>query len=84
MCKVKVFPFDGQATAAGGAAASNYFASQKVFAINGPMVGPENTGFKPVAKRNGQVSFSTTFALDAIGPDPRPGTHTGARFRRGR
>jgi branched-chain amino acid transport system substrate-binding protein len=68
-CKVTVVAVDGQATAAGGAAASNYFASQKVFAINGPMVGPENTGFKPVGKRNGQVSFSTTFALDAIGPE---------------
>ena len=68
-CKVTVVAVDGQATAAGGAAASNYFASQKVFAINGPIVGPENTGFKPVAKRNGQVTFTTTFALDAIGPD---------------
>ena len=68
-CKVTVVSVDGQATAAGGAAASNYFASQKVFAINGPVVGPENAGFKPVAKRNGQVSFTTTFALDAIGPD---------------
>jgi branched-chain amino acid transport system substrate-binding protein len=68
-CNVVVVAFDGLATAAGAAAASNYFASQKVFAINGPMVAPENTGFKPVAKRNGQVSFSTTFALDAIGPE---------------
>jgi branched-chain amino acid transport system substrate-binding protein len=68
-CKVKVVSFDGQSTAAGGAAASNYFASQKVFAINGPILGPENAGFKAVAKRNNQVSFTTTFALDAIGPE---------------
>lgn len=68
-CKVTVVAVDGMATAAGGAAASNYLASQKVFAINGPIVGPENSGFKPLAKRNGQVSFATTFALDAIGPD---------------
>jgi len=35
----------------------------------GPVSSPENTGFKPVGKRNGQLNFTTTFALDAIGPD---------------
>lgn len=67
-CKVVVVPVDAQSTVAGGAAASNYLASQGVHAVNGPIVGPENTGFKPVAKRNDQVTFTSTFAVDAIGP----------------
>jgi branched-chain amino acid transport system substrate-binding protein len=68
-CKVTVVPVDSLSTVAGGAAASNYLASQGVRAVAGPIVGPENSGWKPVAKRNGQVSFTTTFAADAIGPD---------------
>jgi branched-chain amino acid transport system substrate-binding protein len=68
-CKVVVVPVDALSTVAGGAAASNYLASQGVHALNGPIVGPENSGFKPVAKRNCQVTFCATFAADAIGPD---------------
>jgi branched-chain amino acid transport system substrate-binding protein len=68
-CTVKVISVDAQSTVAGGAAASNYLASQGVHAVIGPVVGPENSGFLPVAKRNGQVSFTTTFAKDAISPD---------------
>jgi branched-chain amino acid transport system substrate-binding protein len=68
-CSVKVVPFDSQYTAAGGAAAANFFASESVHAVIGPVGAPEVTGFKPVAKRNDQVSFNTTYAKDAIGPD---------------
>lgn len=68
-CKVKVVAVDGLSTVAGGAAASNYFASEKVFAINGPVLSTEITGFKPVSKRNNQVNFATGFAKDVIGPD---------------
>jgi branched-chain amino acid transport system substrate-binding protein len=68
-CKVVVVPVDALSTVAGGAAASNYLASQGVHAVNGPIVGPENAGFKPVAKRNDQVTFTATFATEAIGPD---------------
>ena len=68
-CKVVVVPYDSLGTVAGGAAASNYFASQKVFAINGPINSTEVTGFKPVGKRNNQVSFTSTFARDAMAPE---------------
>jgi branched-chain amino acid transport system substrate-binding protein len=68
-CKVTVFSFDAQSTAAGGAAASNYFASQGVHLVVGPIPSPETTGFKPVAKRHGQINFATSFSVDAIGPD---------------
>ena len=68
-CKVVVIAVDSMSTAAGAAAAANYLASQGVHATNGPVVGPESTGFKPVGKRNKIVSFTPTFAADAIGPD---------------
>ena len=68
-CKVTTSAYDDPMTAAGGAAASNYFAGQGIHLVVGPVTSPENTGFKPVAKRNGQLNFTTTFALDAIGPD---------------
>lgn len=68
-CRVAVYTFDSQYTAAGGAAAANYFASEGVHAVNGPVGSPELTGFKPVAKRQGQINFSTSYAKDAIGPD---------------
>src|SRR5436853_5319674 len=68
-CKVTVVPYHSLALASGAAAAANFFASQDVHAVNGPVVGPESTGFKPVAKRNGIISFTSTFAMDAIGPD---------------
>jgi branched-chain amino acid transport system substrate-binding protein len=67
-CKVSVASFDSQATAAGGAAASNYMASQGVYAIIGPIPSPEVTGFKPVAKRHNQVNMSSSYAADVIGP----------------
>ncbi len=68
-CKVTVNTVDTLQTAAGAAAASNTLASQGVRLVVGPVSSPENTGWKPVGKRNNQLNFTTTFALDAIGPD---------------
>ena len=68
-CKVSVVSFDSQYTSAGGAAASNFFASQDVHAVIGPVGAPEHTGFKAAAKRHGQLNFTPTFAADALGPD---------------
>lgn len=68
-CKVTVSSVDTLATAAGAAAASNTLASQGIKLVVGPVSGAENAGWKPVAKRNGQLHFTSTFALDAIGPD---------------
>jgi branched-chain amino acid transport system substrate-binding protein len=68
-CKVKVVAIDGQCTAAGGAAASNLLASENVAATMGPLCSPESTGFRPVAKRNGQVSFSTSYMKDILTPE---------------
>ena len=69
MCKVEVVSHDWQSTTADAAAASNYFAGQGVHAINGPILSPENTEWKPVANRNNQVNFATSFAADVIGRD---------------
>lgn len=74
-CKVSVVSVDTQSTVAGGAAASNTLASQNIFAINGPIPSTEVAGFRPVAKRNGQVWFTPTFKVDAIGPDFPNGFH---------
>jgi branched-chain amino acid transport system substrate-binding protein len=68
-CKVTVTSVDALSTAAGGAAASNTLASQGIHLIIGPVPAPEAAGFKPVAKRNNQLFFTTTFAADAIGPE---------------
>ncbi len=72
-CKVSVISVDSQSTAAGGAAAANYLASQGAHAVVGPVISPEITGFKPVAKRNGLVNFTPSFAADVISPE-FPGT----------
>jgi len=68
-CRVEVVPYDSQYTAAGGAAASNYLANEDVHAVIGPVGAPEHTGFKNVAKRYKQLSFTPTFAADALSPD---------------
>lgn len=68
-CQVKVVSYDAQSNASGGAAASNYLASQNVHAVVGPISSPETTGFKPVAKRNGQVNFASSYVATVIGPD---------------
>jgi branched-chain amino acid transport system substrate-binding protein len=68
-CKVKVVPYDSLCTAAGGAAASNFMASEKVAVVLGPSCSPETTGFRPVAKRHGQVNFSASYMLGVISPE---------------
>lgn len=67
-CKVSVVSFDSKYTADGAAAGANYFASQNVKFIIGPVGSPEATGIKPVAQRNGQITFSTAYAKNAIEP----------------
>ena len=68
-CTVTVVGFDSKYTSAGGAAAANYFVSEDIHAILGPVGTPEVEGFKSVGKRNGLVSFNMTYAKDALGPD---------------
>lgn len=68
-CQVRVVAVDAQCSSAGGAAAANTLAGQGIQAAIGPVCSPETTGFKPVAQRNGQVIFSSSYASDVIGPD---------------
>lgn len=68
-CKVTTVGYDSLYTSAGGAAAGNYFASEDIHVVLGPVGSPEVTGFKPIGKRNQLVSFNMTYAKDAIGPD---------------
>lgn len=68
-CTVTVVGLDSKYTSAGGAAAANYFVSEDIHAILGPVGTPEVEGFKSVGKRNGLVSFNMTYAKDALGPD---------------
>ena len=68
-CTVKVVSFDSQMTAAGGAAAANFLASENIHVTLGPVGGPEVVGFRPVAKRNGVVFFSDTYIGDALSPE---------------
>jgi branched-chain amino acid transport system substrate-binding protein len=74
-CKVKIYPFDSLYTAAGGAAASNYFASENIHVTMGPIGSPETTGFRPVGKRNGQVHFSHSYMREVITPEFPLGFH---------
>ncbi|WP_334151523.1 ABC transporter substrate-binding protein [Hyphomicrobium sp.] len=66
-CKVTVVTYDTKYTADGAAAGANYLASQNVKLIIGPVGSPEATGIKPVAHRNGQLTFNSAMAKDAIG-----------------
>ncbi len=68
-CAVRVVAFDAGASAAGGAAAANYFASQGVRAVIGPVLSTEHTGFKNISGRLGITHFTPTFALDALAPE---------------
>jgi branched-chain amino acid transport system substrate-binding protein len=68
-CRVTVYAVDTLQTVAGSAAASNMLASQEIKLVIGPVSSAENTGFKTVAKRNKQLHFTSTFAVDAIGPE---------------
>ena len=74
-CRVKVVTVDGLCTAAGGAAASNLLASEGIVATTGPICSPETTGFQPVAKRHGQIYFSSSYKHDVIGADWPMGFH---------
>ena len=68
-CMVKVVSFDSLCTVAGGAAASNYMASEGVSVVLGPVCSPETTGFRPVAQRQKQTSFSGSYMLGVISPE---------------
>ena len=74
-CKVRVVAVDALCTAAGGAAASNYFASENIKILIGPICSPETTGFQPVSKRYGQIFFNSSYKSDSIGPDWPLGFH---------
>lgn len=66
-CKVTVVSYDTKYTAEGAAAGANYLASQDVKLIVGPVGSPEATGIKPVANRNEQLTFNSSYAKNAIG-----------------
>lgn len=68
-CKVTVLTYDTKYTAEGAAAGANYLASQDVKLIIGPVGSPEATGIKPVANRNEQLTFNSSYAKNAIGPE---------------
>jgi len=68
-CKVTVVSYDTKYTADGAAAGANYMASQDVKLIVGPVGSPEATGIKPVANRNEQLTFNSSYAKNAIGPE---------------
>lgn len=68
-CTVKVFEFDAKYTAAGGAAAANYLASENIHITMGPVGSPETTGFRPVAKRSGIINFSSSYMRDVMTPE---------------
>ena len=68
-CKVVVVSSDTKYTAEGAAAGANYLASQDVKLIIGPVGSPEATGIKPVANRNEQLTFNSSYAKNAIGPE---------------
>ncbi|MHA6688077.1 ABC transporter substrate-binding protein [Mesorhizobium sp. A556] len=68
-CNVVVLTYDAQSAAAGAAAASNYLASEGVHTIVGPVSSPEVAGFNTIAKRNSQVSFSSSYSQETISPD---------------
>lgn len=68
-CKVVVRAYDSLYTAAGGAAAANYMASEGVHAAVGPVGAPEPTGFRPVGARHGIVNMTSSYMAGAIGPD---------------
>lgn len=67
-CKVTVVNYDTKYTADGAAAGANYLASQNIKVIIGPVGSPEATGIKPVATRNQQLTFNSSYAKNAIGP----------------
>jgi branched-chain amino acid transport system substrate-binding protein len=65
-CKVKVVSYDALCTTAGGAASSNFMASENIKVVIGPTCATEVSAFLPVAKRNGQLGISTTYYAGVI------------------
>jgi len=65
-CKVVVVPYDSKYTAEGAAAGSSALAAEGIKAIVGPVGAPEATGIKPMAARNGQVSWNASYAKNAL------------------
>ncbi|GGC70026.1 ABC transporter substrate-binding protein [Chelatococcus reniformis] len=68
-CRVSVMSYDSKYSAEGAASAANSMASDNIKLIIGPVGSPEATGAKPVAQRNGQITFNSSYAKDAIGPE---------------
>src|SRR5690606_37921308 len=68
-CKVAVSSYDSKYTAEGAGSAMNSLASEGVVLVIGPVGSPEATGAKPVAERNGQITFNSSYVKDAISPD---------------
>lgn len=67
-CRVVVMPYDSKYSAEAAAAGGNFFAGQGIKFIIGPIGSPEVTGVRPVAARNGQITFGTAYAKDALSP----------------
>jgi branched-chain amino acid transport system substrate-binding protein len=67
-CRVTVTAFDAKYNAEGAAAGANYFVSQGVRFVIGPVGSPEMTGVKPIAARNNLLVMGDSFAKNAIGP----------------
>ena len=67
-CKVAVYSYNSKSDVAGAAAASNYFAGKGIHVVVGPVTTPEITGWQPVAARNQQVDFSSSYAAHVISP----------------
>lgn len=74
-CRVKVVSVDALCTAAGGAAASNYLASENIKILVGPICSPETTGFQPLSNRHKQIFFNSSYKVDSIGPEWPYGFH---------
>jgi len=68
MCKVTVVSYDSKYTADGAAAGANAFASQGIKIMIGPVGSPEATGIKPVAARNGQITWNAAYAKNSLDP----------------
>lgn len=65
-CKIKVTSYDSHYQAAGGAAAASFFAGHGIHAVVGPVGSPVTEGFRPVAKRDDIVDFSSSYMSDVI------------------
>ncbi|MGE0418608.1 MAG: ABC transporter substrate-binding protein [Acetobacteraceae bacterium] len=88
-CKIVVVGYDSKYTADGAAAGANALASEGIKIIIGPVGSPEATGIKPVAARNGQLTWNAAYAKNALDPKyplafhvaPGPGTWSDAMVK---